>query len=244
MKRLFLLLALLTLPVLVIAWHYGPGQISLANDQAAALITEAEAHEKSEQWQEAMNAYAQAMAALPDDDIVTATQLELRRAKVRVRLGELPEAMQDMEVLMLSTQNDPDIPVQLQRDIRKELATANYYAAWLMRLEGSPKEEWSIASDEARQQFRLLAESAPPGEVKAQKENLEATIRLARMDLEELKGKKLPKECANCKNVGQKCREQRAGMCKGKCEGKGGEVRKKISSGKGAGTGERTGGGS
>lgn len=246
MKRRLFLLALLLLPVLVMAWHYGPGQAQLAKDNAALLVAAAEDHEANERWQQAMDAYAQAQLQLPESSAAALVQLELRRAKARIRLGELPEAMEDMRALLAAARENPAVPAVVERSIRTELAVANYYAAWIMRLEGSPKEEWSIASDEARQHFRLLAEKEVAlGNPHAEKkqENLEAAVRLARMDLGELKGKKLPKECSNCKNVGQKCRAMRVGKCKSKSRGKD-KVRDNISSAKGAGSGERTGSGS
>ena len=92
----------------------------------------------------------------------------------------------------------------------------DYYAAWLMRLEGACADEWTLETEQARQHFRLLAEDAQAhGEPAAKhQENLEATIRLARMDLSELKGLPLPKECQNCSNCSGKCRSQRESRSK------------------------------
>jgi hypothetical protein len=57
------------------------------------------------------------------------------------------------------------------------------------------------------------------------------------MDLSELQGMPLPKNCQGCKNVSQKCRSQREGQCKKPAEGKPKDAR-------GASTGQRPRGGS
>jgi hypothetical protein len=80
-----------------------------------------------------------------------------------------------------------------------------------MRLEGATAEEWTAETEHARQNFRLLAEEATgPALRVGYEKNLEATIRLERMDLSELQGLPLPKQCQGCKNCSQKCRSQRA----------------------------------
>ena len=109
-----------------------------------------------------------------------------------------------------------------------------------MRLEGAAAAEWTVQAEGARQHFRLLAEDglkADPASARAHQDNLEATIRLERMDLTELQGLPLPKMCQGCKNVSQKCR----GQCQSKCK-KPGE--KKAKDARGAGTGEMPRGGS
>ena len=69
---------------------------------------------------------------------------------------------------------------------------------WLMRLEGQPEEVWRPEADSAEQTYRLLAQqSSDQGDVKATrkiKEDLEATIKLARMELSELQGLPLPSQ--------------------------------------------------
>ena len=128
-----------------------------------------------------------------------------------------------------------------QRDeVRANLAAADYYAGWLMRLEGAPAAEWTVEVENARQHFRLLAESnleANPPRAKRYQENLEATIRLARMDLSELEGMPLPKFCEGCKNVSQKCRSQCQSKAKKPAE-------KEQKDARGAGHQERPRGGS
>jgi hypothetical protein len=108
-----------------------------------------------------------------------------------------------------------------------------------MRLEGAAREEWTAEAENARQHFRLLSEEhlkTEPALAKVHQENLEATIRLARMDLSELQGMPLPKNCQGCKNVSQKCRSQREGQCKKPAD--------KPKDARGASTGQRPRGGS
>jgi hypothetical protein len=79
-----------------------------------------------------------------------------------------------------------------------------------MRLEGSPREDWEPEIEAARQNFSLLAEqSVEQGDSNAAKrheEDLESSIRLARMDLPELQGVPLPSQC---KRVSSKKRSKR-----------------------------------
>jgi hypothetical protein len=96
------------------------------------------------------------------------------------------------------------------------LASAQYYAGWLMRLEGATTQEWLAETEQSRQNFRLLAEQTEKDTVISEgyRKNLEAVIRLERMDLSELQGLPLPKQCQGCKNCSQKCRSQRESQCK------------------------------
>jgi hypothetical protein len=67
-----------------------------------------------------------------------------------------------------------------------------------MRLEGQPAEVWEPEIEGARQNYRLLAEQAAArgdaGALKKNQEDLESSIRLARMELSELQGLPLPSQ--------------------------------------------------
>jgi hypothetical protein len=226
-------------PVALFAYHYGPGQTGLARDEAAQQIEIAQALEQKEDWHGAMEAYAGALAKLPSEDKTTRWQLRSAQSKVRMYSGELPEAIGDMEGLLAEMQKD-GAPAGDVDHLRTNLGTAEYYAGWLMRLEGASTDEWGVEVDNARQHFRLLAEdklNTGSADAKGYQENLEATIRLARMDLSELQGLPLPKFCQGCKNVSQKCRSQCDSKCKKPAE-------KQPKDARGAGTGERPRGGS
>ena len=239
MRKTILLYCWLLTPVALLAYHYGPGQNGMARDFAAQQIAIAQTAEQSEDWPAAMTAYSDALAKLPARDFAARWQLRLAHSKARMQSGELPEAIADMDGLLAEMEKGNASDAQV-KDVRSNLATAEYYAAWLMRLEGAAAAEWTVQSESARQHFRLLAEDdlkADPTAAQSEQENLEATIRLERMDLTELQGLPLPKMCKGCKNVSQKCRSQ----CNSKCR-KPGE--KKNKDARGAGTGEPPRGGS
>lgn len=212
MKKKLLTTLWLLAPVCLLAFHYGPGQRGLKLDQAQVLIEKARLAEKNSAWLDAIAAYGEAIAALPPGQDAPRQRLQLAKAKCRMFSGELPEAMADMEALLADMLKE-QAAAPLLREVRASLATAQYYAAWLMRLEGAEAGEWTGQADEARQNFRLLAEETALAGIKEEavgfQKNLEATIRLARMDISELQGLPLPKECEGCKNCSQKCRKQR-----------------------------------
>jgi hypothetical protein len=248
MRKKLLIAVWLLVPVVLLAVHYGPGQKSLARDRAAEKIAAAQKAALAENWAGAVELYSEALALLPNDDLKTRHQLRLTQANARIYTGELPEAKADLETLLADAQKN-HTPATLVDEIRANLASAEYYASWLMRLEGAATEEWMAETESARQHFRLLAEQTQAHGTKAlatdYQKNLEAAIRLELMDLSELKGLPLPKQCQNCSNCSGKCRKQRESNCKNPGN-KTGDVREKISEQKqqGAGKSGREGSGS
>jgi hypothetical protein len=78
-------------------------------------------------------------------------------------------------------------------------------------LEGEPPDVWEPEIEGARQNYRLLAEQAgDSAAAMSYQEDLEAAVRLARMDLSELQGLNLPRQCQGCKSCNGN------GRCKGK----------------------------
>ena len=238
MKKKLLITLWLLVPIVVLAFHYGPGQKRLALDGAAEKIKAAQLAEQQEDWRAAVAAYAEAITALPPGEKLARHKLQLAHANARMFAGELPEAMIEMEGLLSDMLKDK-APATQVREVRGTLASAQYYAGWLMRLEGATTAEWLAETEQSRQNFRLLAEetSAEPATSLGYKKNLEAVIRLERMDLSELQGLPLPKQCQGCKNCSQKCRSQRESQCKNPNEGQKKDAR-------GAGVGKRPEGGS
>ena len=249
MRKKLLTAAWLLVPIALLAVHYGPGQRGVARDQASEKINAARAAETEESWDAAVQLYADAVAALPATDLKQRYQLRLAQANARIMTGELPEAKADLEGLLADAQKS-SVSADLIAEIRSGLATAEYYAGWLMRLEGAATEEWMAETESSRQHFRLLAEQSSKAPLLASaadyQKNLEAVIRLQRMDLSELKGLPLPKQCKNCSNCSSKCRQQRASACKNPGESKSEDAREKISKEKqsGAGKSSRSGTGS
>ena len=249
-KPLFILWLLV--PVGVIAWHYGPGQAQLRRDFAGDKLRAARAVAAAEDWGRAAALYGEAVKALPEDNVADRQRLQLAQATHRVRAGELIEGQEQLEELLSDLESREDRDPVLTASVRHELATAGYFTAWLMRLEGATVEEWKPEAERARQQYRLLAEQADAtnaGQADAFKKNLEATIRLEQMDLSVLRSLPPPKNCpCNCKNLSQRKRKQCQGRCQGAGKGKQKEkqqdVRQAIKRSKNAGLNDRADGGS
>lgn len=181
------------LPLVVVAYHLGPGQEHVKSDQAAEWLARAAGHVAREEWVEAVGAYEEALAVLPVDAVPAQRRARLERARAAMKCSGLPEAHSDLTGLVAELQADPTADPALVRDARATLAGAQYYMTWLMRLEGLPREEWEPEVEAARQNYRLLAEQATnPTERTKRQEDLQAAIRLARMDLTELQGLPIP----------------------------------------------------
>ncbi|MDP7049685.1 MAG: hypothetical protein QF721_09550 [Verrucomicrobiota bacterium] len=210
MKKNLLIFIWALAPVALLAFHFGPGQAGIAREEARASIRAALEFESGEKWQQAIDAYNDALAALPESETTKRQQLQLARASARVYVGELPEAMLSMQHLLDETVKGDNR--ELESKVRSSLASAQYYTGWLMRLELAEKKEWKEPLEKARQNFRLLAERTAKTDAKASEDhqkNLEAVIRLARMDLSEVQALPLPKKCQGNKNVCSKCRGQK-----------------------------------
>src|SRR5687767_4602632 len=134
MRKTLLLSLWLLAPVMLLAYHYGPGQARLAQDRAADKIAEARAFEAKQDWVAARQAWGEALSALPADKTSARLQVQLAQARPRMYIGELPEAIDDMEALLTEAQT-ARMAKAFQQEVRGTLAGAQYYAAWLMRLE-------------------------------------------------------------------------------------------------------------
>ena len=209
-----MLLVWLMLPLLVAAYHYGPGQRGLQLDGVDQRLTEAQVCVDQEEWGSAVAAYDAALQLLPADLSHQTGQVRLERAKAQMLAKQLPAAHRDLKALVdelhkASRETDPADDLQtpltekradekLLQDARAALAHSQYYMTWLMRLEGQPRETWEPEIENARQTFRLLQSQAEQGGeqavAKGFREDLESTIRLARMDLSDLQGLPLPSQ--------------------------------------------------
>ncbi|MGB8167398.1 MAG: hypothetical protein WCF18_07895 [Chthoniobacteraceae bacterium] len=198
-------------PLLLLAAHFGPGQTAMARDEAARRVALAAELAQVEDWQGAASAYSQALAKLPDTDRVLRWSLRLAWARARTRSGGLPEGLEDLDALLAEIQQQ-DAASPLIEHVRAELATAEYYAGWLMRLEGAEVEDWAAEVESARDRFRGLAMEKSSGgipDTKEYRENLEAAVRLARMELSELRELPLPTFLQGSAKVSEKCRSRR-----------------------------------
>lgn len=194
-------------PIPLLGLHFGPGQQAANGDQVATSINAALDAEAAERWDDAVDHWREAQGEVPADAVDEAMRIALSAEMARVYAGELPEALEATAALF-DEAVERDASEKVQREIRGQLAAMHYWAAWLMRLEGAAAEEWEPVSEQARQHFRILAETKSPDR-EAHQRNLEAVIRLQRMDLSELQGLPLPKECKGTRNCSGRCKGQR-----------------------------------
>ncbi len=196
--RTFALLAWLMVPVLIGAYHYGPGQEKLRLDDVSRLLANADRLADQEQWSKASAQYEQALVLLPPGRVAEARRIRLQRAKVQMFDRQLPEANAALKELVDQIEGDKTADPRLREDARRALASSEYYLTWLMRLEGLGAADWEPEIENARQTYRLLAEEATArgDTVSAQKHraDLESAIRLSRMELAQLQGLDLPRQ--------------------------------------------------
>ena len=196
--RKFALALWLMLPILVGAYHYGPGQEKLQLDETNALLQQADRLAEGKKWTEAVNVYERALGLLPKghDDIRQRVRLE--RAKAMMFCSELPAANSELIMLVDELQQNDSADSTVLNEARAALANSQYYRTWLMRLEGLPRTEWEPEIDAARQTYKMLAANSVAAgdelDAKRHQEDLESTIKLARMDLSDLQGLPLPSQ--------------------------------------------------
>lgn len=202
----------LLMPVAAGAYHLGPGQDRMQLDDAARWIAEAEGHAEEAarltaaegdlkakgEWTAANVAYQEALSLLPSEEVQARRRIRLERAKCQMLISELPQANSQLLLLVDELSADEAADPELLRDARHTLANSQYYMTWLTRLEGAGRDQWEPRIEAARQTFKLLTEeAAEAGDedlLRRSKEDLEASIRLARMDLTELQGLPLPSQ--------------------------------------------------
>jgi hypothetical protein len=194
--RLLLLLGWLLLPVGFLVWHRGPGQVRVRSEKAGKVLAQADRHAAAGEWADAIKGYDEALRLLPAEKVEAARSVRLARARAQMQNKQLLAAHDGLKALCAEMQADPKADRALLAQARSALAQSHYYVTWLMRLRGSPSEEWGPEIESARQAYRLLAEQAGErGDEKARRrheEDLEAAVRLARMSLEELAGQPVP----------------------------------------------------
>lgn len=185
-----------------VAHFFGPGVDGRKLDLAATHVRAAEAAVAAEDYAAAVEEYAAALKDLPEGRTAESRRIRLERAKAQMLARQLPEAHGDLRTLVDEISADAGADAKLLADARSTLANAQYYTTWLMRLEGLGRDEWEPEIEASRQTYRLLAEDADRrGDAAAaakHREDLESAVRLARMELSELQGLNLPKQCNGC----------------------------------------------
>lgn len=231
--RTVVFVVLLALPVAAMAYHYGPGQRQLALDDAQRMLTQGAQLSRDGKFGAAISAYDRALESIPTDEAALQQQVRLERAKAQLMNRQLPEAYDELMAIKQDVEaGKTQAGDAFVTDFRKTLADTHYYMTWLLRLEGEPREAWEPDIESARQLYKLLAldakDAGDSAQVAQSEADIEAAIRLARLDLSELQALPLPKQCQGC------C----SSNCKGKCQGKKpGPKGQKTGDSRGAGSG-------
>ncbi|MDY3560574.1 hypothetical protein R5W23_001818 [Gemmata sp. JC673] len=198
-----------------VAHWFGPGVDGRKLDRVALHVASAEQAVAAEDYATAVEAFDQALKALPDGRAAEARKLRLEKAKAQMLAQQLTEAHGDLRALVDEMAADPAADPKVLADARSAQANSQYYTTWLMRLEGLSRDEWEPEIEAARQSYRLLAEQADrrgDGAAAAKhREDLESAVRLARMELSELQGLNLPKQCKGCCS----CKGRKPSVAKG-----------------------------
>ncbi len=196
--RILVLTGWLLLAVVGVTYHLTAGPRHEKMDAAARLVKEAEAAAADDDHVLAVEKYEEALKALPEGRTAEARKLRLEKAKAQMLAKKLPDAHADLKALVDELATDAGADSKVLAEARSAMANANYYMTWLMRLEGLSHEAWEPEIEAARQTYKLLAEQAEAAgdatAAKKHKEDLEAAIRLARMELSELQGLPLPSQ--------------------------------------------------
>lgn len=225
--RVLLAIAWLFVGLGALIYHFGPGAKQMELDQVDSILAQARKNFQEKNYVVALDKFDEALAKMPSERVKDSLAIRLEKAKLQMISRQLPEARNALEGLLEETESCDAADDNLKCEVRLALATAQYYTTWLLRLEGEPKDVWETEIESARQNYRMLLEKAEADSdndaVASRKEDLEAAIRLARLDLTELQGLPLPSQCKGCCSC----------QCKGKKPGK-----KKKPEGKGAGFGK------
>src|SRR5271170_7564239 len=116
--RTFVLLGWLMVPVVVGAYHYGPGQEKLRLDDVSRVLADADRLAAEQDWQAASARYEQAVALLPAGRIADARRIRLQRAKVQMFGHQLPEANAALRDLVDQIEDDKTAEPQLRDQAR------------------------------------------------------------------------------------------------------------------------------
>lgn len=193
--RVVLLTTWFLLPIGLAAFHYGPGQDLLKKDEAEAHLATARAAIGEQDWSAAIEAYRDALDKLPAAETQLAWRVRLEVAKAMMNDRQLPDAREDLAELVADLDDDRGSPQGLRDEARSALANARYYMTYLMKLEGLPDSAWEPEIEAARQEYKLLAMTASDSALAERSaDDLEAAIRLARIDPAELYGLPIPSQ--------------------------------------------------
>lgn len=206
-------------PLIFMGYHMGPGQAGMALDRSDRALKDAQQLAATEDYEMAIERLNAALAEVPADKPDQITKIRLERARLQMQNHQLPEAFNELQELSDQLEKEPPKNPVLLTEVQSAFANAQYYVTWLMRLEGRPREEWEPQIESSRQIFRQLAEDAKKAGntqlAAAREEDLESSIRLARMDVGDLQGLPMPKQCQQCKSGKCNCKGKKPSQKKG-----------------------------
>ncbi|MDZ4851042.1 MAG: hypothetical protein SGI77_17280 [Pirellulaceae bacterium] len=128
------MLAWLLIPVVLVSYHFGPGQAALAYRKAQASLADAKILERDGHFDEAIERYGETLAALPQSDepppalALRRDQLRLAQIQARFQLGRLAETLESLNLLIddVEREHGPNSP--LAQDARVLLGRVHYQA--------------------------------------------------------------------------------------------------------------------
>lgn len=216
--RILLVSLWLMVPLPVIAYHLGPGQSHDRLESVDQLMDQADDFVSAEDWSSAIGCYDEALELLPEDAVADARRVRLEKSKAQMLNSQLPEAHAELSELAAEVNDDASCSAELRKETLATYANSQFYITWLMRLEGMTRDEWEPEIESSRQILTSLAEEAvacgDDETATRHREDLEASIKLARMDLSELEGEKIPKQCSGCCSC--QCQSKKPSQKKGK----------------------------
>ncbi|WP_459555830.1 hypothetical protein [Lacunimicrobium album] len=239
MKPYFLIFWLM-LPMAGAAFHFGPGEEKLKQDRVSSLLDQAHQLAVTGKRKAAIEMYDLILSLVPADQEEKLLEVRLEKAKLQIEHGATPKAYRDLVDLAPLVVTNSRLSQKVKSDFASTLASTEFYGTWIMRLEGKPKEMWLPFIESARQRFRYVSEEKQGqrnnDELVMSHQNLESSIRLERMSIEELQGLPLPPEVQRAQQKGEGEGEGEGEGSDGMGEGKGkGKVKAK---GKGKGEGD------
>lgn len=196
--RILLIVSWLFVGLAGVIYHYGPGQEKMELERIDTMMQDARNSVQSENWAEAVEQFDAVLAELPAEKKTEARGLTLEKAKAQMMAAELPKARESLQTLLDEVRQDDEADPRFIAEVQSTLANSQYYMTWLMRLEGRPEEEWRPEIEAARQHYTQLAKTADEiGDnhlATRSAEDLESSIRLARMELRQLQALPLPNQ--------------------------------------------------
>ena len=196
--RAYLIVAWLFVGLAGVIYHLGPGRDLAELDTLDQAVQEARQCVASNDWSTAIDRYDDALTKIPPERANDSRQIVLEKAKAQMMAKQLPAARETLDQLFRELLADKNVDPQFLSDVESALASSQYYMTWLMRLEGLPKEEWLPEIEASRQHYWQVAERARELDnalaMSQGREDLEAAVRLARMDLNELQSLPLPSQ--------------------------------------------------